>query len=291
MKAWAAMLTGLALALTQNLAPASAVAAEPAHPAVRTGHNLVELVPQTDAVAPGSTVYVALRQTIAPGWHTYWRNPGDAGQPTALAWTLPPGWRAGDIVWPAPERDLSGPIMNYVLTGEVYLPVPVHVPADAKPGQAVTLKAAATWLVCKDVCVPEQADLSLTLPVARGTPPADPRFGAAIQHELAAAPKPSGFQARYQVVGATAKLGVVGAPRAHHEGYAYSAALKGKEGDWTYAELDKWLLKPSAYAPGTKMSFAGVADPKVRADVIAYLRSLSANPEPLPTADAAKQPG
>ncbi len=85
--------------------------------------------------------------------------------------------------------------------------------------------------------------------------------------------------------------GVVGAPRAHHEGYAYSAALKGKEGDWTYAELDKWLLKPSAYAPGTKMSFAGIADPKVRADVIAYLRSLSANPEPLPTADAAKQPG
>ncbi len=85
--------------------------------------------------------------------------------------------------------------------------------------------------------------------------------------------------------------GVVGGPHGHMEGYAYSAALKGKEGAWTYAELDKWLLKPSAYAPGTKMSFAGIADPKVRADVIAYLRSLSANPEPLPTADAAKQPG
>ena len=85
--------------------------------------------------------------------------------------------------------------------------------------------------------------------------------------------------------------GVVGAPHAHKEGYAYSAVLKGKEGSWTYAELDKWLLKPSAYAPGTKMSFAGIADPKVRADVIAYLRSLSASPEPLPAADAAKQPG
>ena len=85
--------------------------------------------------------------------------------------------------------------------------------------------------------------------------------------------------------------GVVGAPHAHHEGYAYSAALKGKDGSWTYADLDKWLLKPSAYAPGTKMSFAGISDPKVRADVIAYLRSLSANPEPLPAADAAKQPG
>lgn len=77
--------------------------------------------------------------------------------------------------------------------------------------------------------------------------------------------------------------GVVGAQQGGHaEGYAYSAALKAKGGKWDYAELDKWLLKPSAYAPGTKMSYAGIADPKVRADVISYLRSLSAEPLPLP---------
>lgn len=76
--------------------------------------------------------------------------------------------------------------------------------------------------------------------------------------------------------------GVVGQPVAHREGYAYSAALKGKAVSWSYGELDKWLLKPAAYAPGTKMTFAGVADPKVRADIIAYLRSLAATPEPLP---------
>ena len=85
--------------------------------------------------------------------------------------------------------------------------------------------------------------------------------------------------------------GVVGAPHGHQEGYAYSAVLKGKEGPWTYSELDKWLLKPAAYAPGTKMSFAGIGNAKTRADVIAYLRTLSANPEPLPAADAPKQPG
>lgn len=85
--------------------------------------------------------------------------------------------------------------------------------------------------------------------------------------------------------------GVVGAQHGHVDGYAYSAALKAKSGPWTYAELNDWLLKPSAYAPGTKMSFAGIANPKVRADVIAYLRSLSANPEPLPAAEGAKQPG
>lgn len=78
--------------------------------------------------------------------------------------------------------------------------------------------------------------------------------------------------------------GIVGAPHGHQEGYAYSAVLKAKAGPWTYAELDKWLLKPSAYAPGTKMSYAGIADPKVRADVIGYLRTLAASPEPLPAA-------
>ena len=78
--------------------------------------------------------------------------------------------------------------------------------------------------------------------------------------------------------------GVVGQPiAAHAEGYAYSSALKTHTGQqWTYEELDKWLTKPSAYAPGTKMSYAGIADQQNRANVIAYLRSLAATPEPLP---------
>ncbi len=76
--------------------------------------------------------------------------------------------------------------------------------------------------------------------------------------------------------------GVVGGPHAHMPGFAYSEALKSKQGPWTYEELNKWLTRPSAYAPGTKMLLAGVPDPKDRADLIAYLRSLSPNPEPLP---------
>ncbi|GAC1346263.1 MAG: hypothetical protein NVSMB18_27980 [Acetobacteraceae bacterium] len=76
--------------------------------------------------------------------------------------------------------------------------------------------------------------------------------------------------------------GVVGQSIAHREGFAYSAALKAHPGNWTYDELDKWLTKPAAYAQGTKMSFVGIADPKQRADVIDYLRTLAATPEPLP---------
>jgi cytochrome c len=84
--------------------------------------------------------------------------------------------------------------------------------------------------------------------------------------------------------------GVVGAPHGHMEGYSYSSALKSHEGPWTYAELDKWLTKPSAYAPGTKMSFAGIPDPKTRAEVIDYLRTLAASPEPLPTVESGPKP-
>ena len=76
--------------------------------------------------------------------------------------------------------------------------------------------------------------------------------------------------------------GVVGGPKAHMEGYAYSAGMKAKGGTWTFAELNQWLTKPSAFVPGTKMTFAGIKDSSQRADVIAYLDSLAATPVPLP---------
>lgn len=86
--------------------------------------------------------------------------------------------------------------------------------------------------------------------------------------------------------------GVLGGPHAHMAGFNYSEALKSKKGPWTYEELNEWLHKPSAYAPGTRMTFAGIPSEKERANVIDYLRSLSPNPEPLPSAQpAASTPG
>lgn len=78
--------------------------------------------------------------------------------------------------------------------------------------------------------------------------------------------------------------GVVGGPHAHMEGFAYTAGMKAKPGPWTFDELNQWLYKPSTYVPGTRMAFAGISNDKERANVIAYLRSLSANPVPLPAA-------
>jgi thiol:disulfide interchange protein DsbD len=179
---------------------------------IQTGHIEVELVSQDAGVAPGSTVYVALRQKIQPGWHTYWRNPGDAGDATRIVWTLPAGWTAGDIVWPTPEKSRVGPLLDFAYTGEVLLPVPISAPASAQVGSVVTLKAAAAFLVCEQVCVPEDAVVTLTLPVVAGTPQTDPKWGAKVAETLAKAPKPAGLKAVFDLQGSVLKLAVTGAP-------------------------------------------------------------------------------
>ncbi len=180
---------------------------------VKTAHLEAELVSQSKTAPAGSTVYVALHQKIIPGWHTYWRNPGDAGQATSLAWTLPAGFTASEIVWPQPERFLSGPLMNYVFSDDVYLPVAITVPANWKPGK-VQLQATADWLVCKDVCVPEQVKLSVPLIVgAPGVSPVpNPAYAKPIADTLAKAPRPAGLKASFSIgKGDTLRLIVTGA--------------------------------------------------------------------------------
>ena len=130
------------------------------------------LVAEDRAIAPGGTTTVALVEDIAPGWHTYWKNPGDAGAPTRIEWKLPEGWKAGDIQWPRPKRLPVGPLMDYGYEGQPWLLVPVTAPAGAKPAETVTLRAHASWLVCSNVCVPEESDLVLTLPVGPQAPDA-----------------------------------------------------------------------------------------------------------------------
>jgi len=122
------------------------------------------LVSDRHSVQAGERFHLALHQKIPPGWHTYWRNPGDSGAPTRLELTLPEGWGVGEMIWPAPRSYDLGPLTNYGYSTQITLPVPVTVPADAPPG-AVDIPAFATWLVCEEVCIPEQARLTLGLVV------------------------------------------------------------------------------------------------------------------------------
>ena len=185
------------------LAFAHAVGAAP----VQTGHVTAELIADRTALVPGATTTVALRFAIAPGWHTYWRNPGESGLPTTLAWKLPPGFAAGDIVWPAPRALPAGPLVNYGYEGDVLHLVPVSVPSDAQPGSTATLAARADWLVCKETCIPEGADLTLALPVAAQADP-DPRWHAPIAATRDALPQPApgSWEAQAVASGSTIKL-------------------------------------------------------------------------------------
>ncbi|HYG26596.1 MAG TPA: protein-disulfide reductase DsbD domain-containing protein, partial [Caulobacteraceae bacterium] len=198
-----------ALALAAVLALQAPVRAEP----VDTGHLIAELVSQETAVVPGGVTWVAVRQKIDEGWHTYWRNAGDAGEGPRLAWTLPEGWTAGEIVWPTPVRLMEGKAPNqlavYAYEGEVLLPVPIEVPASAQVGSRVELKVATTFLVCADICIPEDAVMTLSLPVADAARP-HPRWGEAITKALARAPKAAGLEASFERQGGALKLAITG---------------------------------------------------------------------------------
>lgn len=184
------LFAGLAALVALTVLAAPAVAGP-----VRTGHLTAELVAATQGAPAGGEVQLALRQVIDKGWHTYWRNSGDSGAPTELAWTLPAGWAAGEITWAPPSRKPIGPLMNYGYSGEVLLPVTVRVPASARPGQTATLRVKAAFLVCSDICVPEDADLSLDVKVVSGDPAPDAEWGPRIRAALDAAPRPGQVKA------------------------------------------------------------------------------------------------
>lgn len=175
------LLLGLVLA-----GAALGVAAAPA----KTAHVEAELVAERTAFVPGATTTVALRLAMADGWHTYWRNPGDTGLPTTLAWKLPDGVTAGPIQWPAPRALPVGPLMNFGYEGEVFLLTDVAIPAGARIGDTLTLAAKAEWLVCRETCIPEEVAVDLALPVAERADPY-PQWGASIAKVRDALPRPS----------------------------------------------------------------------------------------------------
>ena len=131
----------------------------------------VELMPeQAGLPTDGGIVWIALHQRISPSWHTYWKNPGDSGEPTEIDWDLPAGFAAGEIEWQPPERQPYGPLVNFGYELEAILLIPITVPAGLAPGTHVPIRAQVFWLVCADVCVPEEGSVDLSLPVVMGAP-------------------------------------------------------------------------------------------------------------------------
>lgn len=133
--------------------------------AVTTGHAQVELVAEHDSIQPGQPFDVAFRMELEPGWHTYWLNAGDSGLPLRLQWHLPEGFTAGPIQWPKPEAIELPPYLNYGYHDRVAMLVTITPPTHLAPGSMVNLSANASWLICREICLPEQAQVGLMLPV------------------------------------------------------------------------------------------------------------------------------
>lgn len=136
-------------------------------------HLQPSLVADTTTIVPGKPFTVGVLLKMDPGWHTYWRFPGDSGGAPQIEWQLPEGFKAGEIQWPLPQAHMDeGDLLTNIYDGEVMLPVQITPPAQLPPGE-IKLAAQVRWLVCEKTCIPGEGPVALTLPVGNEAAPAN----------------------------------------------------------------------------------------------------------------------
>ena len=128
-------------------------------------HAALSLVSEQDALAPGKQLWIGVRFDLQEGWHTYWTNPGDSGEPPRIEWQLPTGFQVGDIQWPHPVRLALASLADYGYQDQVLLMAAVRPREQLKEGESAKIAAQVHYLVCRDVCIPGQKHLELSLPV------------------------------------------------------------------------------------------------------------------------------
>jgi thiol:disulfide interchange protein DsbD len=131
-------------------------------------HTQARLVLAADTARPGDTILAGVDLKMEPGWHTYWKNPGEAGMATKIEWQLPRGVTAGEIQWPLPEKLPPAEVTTYGYNNEVMLVVPLTL-ATNLPAGPIDLKAKVSWLECKESCIPGNGDIEATLNVGNET--------------------------------------------------------------------------------------------------------------------------
>jgi thiol:disulfide interchange protein len=137
--------------------------------AALAAHTQVQLLLSANTTRPGDTIWAGVDMKMDPDWHTYWKNPGEAGMATKIQWQLPPGITAGDIQWPLPQKLPPAEVTTYGYNDEVVLLVPLKVAADLKPGMVLDLKAKVSWLECKEACIPGNANVEAQFNTGRET--------------------------------------------------------------------------------------------------------------------------
>jgi len=177
----------LILAPGSALAHAQAAGAEAASDL--TPNSDVALVAESNALRAGATTTVALRITLDRGWHTYWNNPGDAGLPLSVQWTLPAGVSVSPLRLPVPHVLPQPPLMSYGYEGEVFVLADVTVAPTVASGTRIQLIADADFLVCADVCLPASGHVTLDTRVSDA--PAASRWATAIDETRKKLVKPA----------------------------------------------------------------------------------------------------
>jgi thiol:disulfide interchange protein len=132
----------------------------------QTPQVTVDLIAEPTPIEPGQAVTLGLRFRPVPGWHIYWKNPGDSGLPPSVTWKLPPGWTAGELLFPFPEKILAPPLISYGYEQETVLLVQLTPPSGQALPSKISITAEVDWLVCKEACLPGSASLQLTLPAS-----------------------------------------------------------------------------------------------------------------------------
>lgn len=186
-------------------------------------HIAATLVSENATLIPGKTNWIGLEMVIEPGWHTYWNGRNDSGTPPVVKWTVPEGYKVGEIRWAPPARyKMAGDMLDHVYEGRVLLMVPLEVPAGAKAGDSVEIKAACTFVVCQQMCVMEKADATLRLSVGDSPGKLNPRFEAARKRLPVAMKDAKGVTAK--VEGGALVVEAKGAERVAFFPYEESAA-------------------------------------------------------------------
>lgn len=136
-------------------------------PWAKTDHARMRLLTAVDSVNEASSFEAALHMNMSKGWHSYWRVPGDAGAPPRFDWTGSNNVESVDLSWQAPKRFEEFEFQTFGYSGDVYFPLVVHL---KEPGKAVFLDVKIQTMICKDICIPQIFELSLSLPEGEGTP-------------------------------------------------------------------------------------------------------------------------
>jgi len=167
------------------------------------------LISEVSGIVPGKPFTVGLHLKMAPHCHTYWQYPGDSGMPTKIEWKLPPGFKTGDIQWPLPVKiDEEGDMRTYAYESEVLLLVQIIPPPDLSERE-ITIGATAKWLVCEQICVPGEAELALTLPVAEKSAIANEELFRKFRAQLPSK-RPAPFALKWQKQSGSLQLTVEG---------------------------------------------------------------------------------